>query len=201
MKRVKAVLFDADGVLTVPESLFAQIYAAEHDFNPKSFEQFFEDKFPDALVGRADLKQLIAENNDIWRWDGEVEDLLKLWFETENVQNEALLNYIAKLRNQGILCYVVTNQEKYRGKYMQDVMFKGKFDGFFISAEIGAKKPSTDFFKKVIEAICGKNPSLKPEDIIYFDDTQKHVDAGKRLGLDAHLYKNVEQVNDIIKPI
>jgi hypothetical protein len=36
----KAVLFDADGVLTVPEDMFSNIYARSHGFDPAELEPF-----------------------------------------------------------------------------------------------------------------------------------------------------------------
>lgn len=193
---MKVGLFDADGVLTLPEEMFSQIYARTHGMNPERFSQFFQQQFPAALIGEADLKELIDLNRDVWQYDGDIDVLLDEWFAGENIRNEELLGFIKGLRANGTPCYLATNQEKYRGAYMKEKMFAGEFDGFFISAELGVKKPNVAFYQKVLEQLQQTHPGLQARDILFFDDTLDNIDGALQLGIDAHYYEDFDQVKD-----
>jgi len=201
MCKIKAVLFDADGVLTIPGELFSVIYAKEKDFDSSRFENFFRQLYPQARIGKADLKELIAQNQDIWEWDGEIDDLLKIWFETENIQNKELIGLIAKIRAKGTPCYIATNQEKYRGEFMKEKMFKGKFDGIFVSSDFGVEKPDHKFFERVIKEIQKDTPDIKPGEIVYFDDSHGHIDSAKKIGLESYVYKDISHVKQILHSV
>lgn len=195
---MKVGLFDADGVLTLPEEMFSQIYARTHGMNPQRFSQFFQQQFPPALIGEADLKELLELNREVWEYTGDIDVLLEQWFSGENIRNEELLSYIQKLRANGVPCYLATNQEKYRGAYMKEKMFPGEFDGFFISADLGVKKPDAAFYQKVLERLTRLHAGLQPGDVVFFDDTMDNIDGAKQLGIDAYYYEHFDQVKQIL---
>jgi putative hydrolase of the HAD superfamily len=196
--KTQVILFDADGVLTLPEEVFSIVYARSHGFDVEPFEQFFRNDWQEIVTGKKDLKESIAENQELWRWDGSPEELLKFWFETEDVRNEELLEIISKLKAKGIFCYLATDQEKYRGEYMQSVMFKDIFDGYFISASLGVTKTNPKFFEMIIEQLQQKYPELRPQDITFFDDSQSKVDTACSVGINGQLYKDIEQVKALL---
>ncbi|MBP7820905.1 HAD-IA family hydrolase [Candidatus Saccharibacteria bacterium] len=194
----KCILFDADGVLTLPEEMFSIVYARSHALDPQPFEDFFRNEWQPIVTGSKDLKEHIKANPDLWQWDGSVDELLEYWFRTEDVRNEELLKLIAELKNKGIHCYLATDQEKYRADYMKNVMFKGLFSGYFVSAELGTTKTDPRFFELVLERLGVEHPGLEPSDVIFFDDSQSKVDTAKALGIDARLFETTDQVRSII---
>lgn len=196
---MKIVLFDADGVLTLPEEAFSVVYARSHGLDSRPFEQFFRNDWKPIVTGKADLKEAIAANPGLWQWHGDVDDLLKYWFETEDVRNEELIKLIHELKSQGIRCYLATEQEKYRGNYMRDVMFKGLFDGYYITAELGVSKTEPEFFRAIIDDLKRQYPEIEPEDITFFDDSQSKVDTACSVGVDGRLYTNIEQVRSTLR--
>lgn len=195
---MKIVLFDADGVLTLPEEVFSVVYARSHGLDPEPFEQFFRNDWKPIVTGKADLKESIAANPELWQWHGDVDSLLKYWFETEDVRNEELISIIQELKNQGIQCFLATEQEKYRGNYMRDVMFKDLFDGYYITAELGVSKTEPEFFRAIIADLERQHSGIKPSDIVFFDDSQSKVDTACSVGIDGRLYNDVEQVRNLL---
>jgi putative hydrolase of the HAD superfamily len=195
---MKVVLFDADGVLTLPEEAFSVVYARSHGLNPEPFEQFFRNEWKQIVTGKADLKESIAAHPDLWQWSGDIDGLLKYWFETEDVRNEELLALIQEIKSQGIPCYLATEQEKYRGNYMREVMFKDSLDGCYITAEIGVSKAEPAFFQDIIDDLKRKYPEIEPKDIMFFDDNQSKVDTACSVGVDGRLYTGVEQVRSYV---
>lgn len=194
---MRAYLFDADGVLTVPEELFSHVYAKRYDLPIEPFKRFFKEQFPAALIGQADLKELITSNKDVWQY-GTPDEIMNDWFEGEDLRNSQAIAVVEELRRRGEKCYLATNQERYRGRYMKTVMFDGLFDAYFVSGEIGVMKPHVEFFEHVLESIQSNIPGITPDNIIFFDDTPDHVDGARRCGLNAHLYERIDQLKALL---
>lgn len=195
---MKIALFDADGVLTLPEEVFSVVYARSHGLDPEPFEQFFRNEWKPIVTGRADLKESIEANPQLWQWHGDVDSLLNYWFETEDVRNEELMDLIRELKNHDIRCYLATEQEKYRGNYMRDTMFKDLFDGYYVTAELGVSKTEPEFFHAIINDLKRHYPEIEPEDIVFFDDSQSKVDVACSVGINGQLYTTVEQVRNLL---
>lgn len=184
---IKAILFDADGVLITGDK-FINHAQRELNISPEMTAAFFKGKFKECLVGKADLKVEIAPYLQKWGWTKSPDEFLTLWFDVEHHTNKPLLRAIENLRKTKILCYVATNQEKYRSVYIKDYMkIQPLFDGFFASNEIGFCKPDKDFFTFIIDRI-----NIKPEEILFWDDTPAHVEGAKEIGINAELYSDFE---------
>ena len=118
---IKVLLFDVDGVLANGEP-FSRSLARDYAITLEKTSSFFRGPFLECLVGKADLKRLLTPYLLSWGWQGSVDDFLACWFRAEHAINEALLHSVTELRQQGILCYLATNQEQYRTTYILDQM-------------------------------------------------------------------------------
>lgn len=194
----KVALFDADGVLTLPEEIFSVVYTRSRGLDYAPFETFFTTEWLDFVTGKRDLKQHIAEHPEFWQWDGMPDDLIRYWCEVEDVRNQPLVALIAQLRASGTRCYLATEQEKYRAEYMQTVMFPGAFDGHFVTAHIGQRKNQPEFYQHIIDQLRADDPHITPADITFFDDSQSKIDTARAVGINAQLYKNVAQVEALL---
>jgi FMN phosphatase YigB (HAD superfamily) len=192
------LLFDADGVLTLPEEVFSVVYARSHGLDPEPFEQFFRNDWKPIVTGEKDLKDSIAENPELWQWQGDIDDLLEYWFKTEDVRNEELIELIQELKNRGVPSYLATEQEKYRGEYMKNVMFKDLFAGYFVTAELGVSKTEPKFFQMIIDDLKRHHPEVDPKDITFFDDSQSKVDTANSAGINGQLFTGVDQVKTFV---
>lgn len=192
----KIILFDADGVLTIPEELFSVVYARSHGLDPMPFEMFFKSQWHDFVTGKRDLKEHIKSNPDLWQWPGKPEELIEYWCKIEDIRNQEMVNLVRIIRKGGLSCYLATEQERYRGEYMKNVMFKDLFDGYFVSAEIGYKKSDPTFFEIILQLLRADHSELVPGDVIFFDDSQSKVDAALTAGLDAQLFEGIHTVTE-----
>jgi HAD superfamily hydrolase (TIGR01509 family) len=61
--------------------------------------------------------------------------------------------------------------------------FAQRFDGVFASAELGVAKPDAAFFLKVTQAL-----NLSPQEILFWDDFDKNVEAARAIGWHAEHY-------------
>ena len=186
---IKAVIFDVDGVIIVPYKIFSQRIVEEYGANPESFSQFFNEVFPKCLVGEADLKKEMQPYLKEWNWDDSVDKLLDYWFRNESNLDERVLKTVQQLRERGIKCYLGTNQEKYRTEYFKNQLGLGNvFDGVFSSAYIGYIKNKPQFFEYVLKQLQG----IKPEEILFIDDSEDNIENAKHSGIQAYLYRNFE---------
>jgi len=185
----KAILFDVDGiVITGRKQLFSRSLAERQGIPREDVEEFFLNNFRKCSFGKADLKEEIAPYLAKWRWEGGVDDLLKFWFEAENTKDQEVMQIITNLRNRGIKCFVATRQEKYRLQYIWEVVgLKDYFDGIFSTCNIGYDKKDPEFFRYVFKEL-----GLKPEDIMFFDDSQANIENARSLGVEAYLYNSIE---------
>ena len=189
------VLFDVDGVLAQPPRLFSEIYSNKYGVDINELQPFYKSNdFKNAILGKADLKELIIKHSDKWHWHKDPQILIDMWFAGEHVVNNELLDIVNKLRDKGIPVYLATQQEKYRAKYINDIMFPNKFDGSFVSCDIGHTKQVPEYWNYILE----KLNKYEPKNIYFFDDTQSCVDAARLAGINSILYNSVEQVNKIL---
>lgn len=183
--KTKAVIFDADGMVITNTTRFSDRFSQEFGVDYAAMLPFFEGEFKQCLIGQADLKVVLKPYLAKWNWDKPIEELLEYWFSSEHNIDKQVTNFVQKLRNQGIACYLGTNQEKYRIEYMKKKMgFSEIFDGIFSSADIGYKKPHPEFFEYIFEKLS----PIKKKEVWFWDDTQENVEGAKEFGFTADLY-------------
>lgn len=193
---IKAILYDVDGVLIdiSIEKAQAQI---ERDWgiSPQQTAQFFHHEFVECLTGEKDLKEEITPYLKKWGWNSSVNAYLDYWFTTQDKRNTEVINDIKILKEKGIHVSIATNQEKYRAEYLANKLgFKMLFDDFFASSTFGIMKKHPEFFEKIITSI-----KYKPNEILFWDDTPKYVEAAKSIGIHGEVYTTYENYKEIMK--
>jgi putative hydrolase of the HAD superfamily len=190
---IKTVLFDADGVIINGE-LFSDVLERDYGLTKKNTLDFFKGKFLDCLTGKADLRQEIEPFLKTWNINKSVDDFLKYWFESEHKINEQLIIYINKLKEKGINCYIATNQEKYRTKYLlEQTGFSKIFNNVFSSAQLGYRKPHENFYLSIIDKL-----KVNKNEILFWDNSMSHIEAAKQFGIQAELYSNFDRFKNIM---
>lgn len=195
---IKIALFDADGVTTSPKR-FAVDLERDHEVTPDELLPFFQGPFQACLVGKADLKVEIAPYLALWGWQGSVDEFLLYWFRSEHEINATVVKGIERLRSSGVACYLATNQERYRTQYMRAEMgFGNVFNGIYASADAGCKKPSIEFYQKLLQAI-DPTRSVRHEEIIFWDDTEANVLAARIFGIQAFQFTGDEGFTQVLE--
>ncbi len=183
---IKALLLDVDGVLVVGGT-FSESLARDHGITRETMAPFFRECLPACLLGRADLREELSKYVQGWGWQQSVDDFLRYWFTAEQTVDNQLVLAIQLMRQQGMQCYLATNQEKYRSVYLWNKMgFNKKFDGLFVSSQIGYMKPDTAFYQHILQTLN----NILPHEILFWDDNEENVVAASKVGLRAELYTN-----------
>jgi putative hydrolase of the HAD superfamily len=181
---IKALIFDVDGVI-VNTGFFSEKLAKDYGTPLDITLPFFKGRFQDCQIGKADLKEELENIKSDWGWVDSTNKLLDYWFEDSKNIDQNLINDINNYKRRGIKCFLGTNQEKYRIEYLRDeVGLRKIFDGIFVSAEIGFRKPAKKFF----EYISSKLIDIDASEVLFWDSDQEVVDAVREYGFNSELY-------------
>jgi putative hydrolase of the HAD superfamily len=179
---IKAIVFDADGVLFTGE-WFSFRLEREYGLPREQTRAFFHGPLEECILGRADLREVLPPFLEEWGWPHDLDAFLREWF-SNVVVDRRLLDRIARLRQHGLLCCLATNQDKYRVKYMKRVMgFDNQFDHVFSSSQIGCKKTDRAFFQYIEQAL-----DLHADALLLWDDSADNVHTARSRGWYAELY-------------
>jgi putative hydrolase of the HAD superfamily len=188
--KYKAIFFDADGVVLNNPYQFSDRLEKEYGILHETLQPFFTGVFRECSVGKADLKDELVKVMGDWGWKGTVEELLDFWFKKGTTVDHDVATYISELREDGVRVFLATDQEKYRGVYLRELLGAGQLvEEVFFSAEMGVSKKELSFWETVLE-----KTGLKKEEVFFTDDDQKKVEAVQGLGIDSCLYTNLDDL-------
>jgi len=192
---IKAILFDADGVvIKLRGKYFSQRLAEKQGLSIEDVMPFFKGDYQLCATGKADLREVLPKYLKEWNWTGSIDDLLEFWFEAEKDLDDEVMQIIDQQRAKGIRVGVATDNEEYRSKYLlEKVGLSQRFNDLFISCRMGVKKSNPDFFIQVLQVT-----GLKPDEIQYWDDDQKNVDIATQQGIDGRLFVSAKETEVVI---
>lgn len=178
MSAIKAVLWDADGVLQeVPGGWRPLLNEA---IGPDRTEALLAEVWPvakEAMCGRGDL---VAELDRLLVAQGlsDAADRIKeVWGTFTRFDDTRAL--VARLRASGVGCHLATNQDPLRADYMRRRLgYDDVMDSCFYSCDVGAAKPSGRYFTQVLAAL-----DLRADQVAFVDDTEVNVVAAGKLGI------------------
>jgi HAD superfamily hydrolase (TIGR01509 family) len=190
---IKAVIIDFDGVVYLENMRFSKLLNSRFNIPDEKVMSFFRDELIRCQLGQADLKKELVKYIKTWQIKSTVEKLMEMWFENGKI-NDKLVSIISELRTRGIVCVLVTDNEKYRMNYMMEKYNLEKiFDKIVTSYDIGARKPNRKVYDFIFSSL-----NLKPRECLYFDDSEKNIEIGKKLGIKSYVFENNNEVRKII---
>jgi putative hydrolase of the HAD superfamily len=181
------ILFDTDGVIIQREMYFSQRFSEEFGVPLEKILPFFKQEYQLCIVGKADIRVELSKYVIEWGWKKTVDELLAYWFSHESKINEQMLKEVKVLRNTGVRCYLHTNNEKYRSKYLFEKLgLKKYFDGAFSSAGLGFKKPQQEFWSSIYNYLD------KPDkhSVLVWDNEEGNIHSARDFGFKAELYSD-----------
>lgn len=174
--RIEVLLLDADGVVQTPRTGWLE---RMHDLGGPGFveEAFAVEKT--TLTGEIDLKPLLE---GILRRRGSsaaAEEILEIWYDI--VPDPEVLALVDRVRAAGVRCVLATNQQSYRGGFMQRALgYQEHFDDAFYSCDMGLAKPDPAYFTHIVRRL-----DLTPERALFVDDVPANVAGAREAGLHA----------------
>lgn len=183
---IKTILFDMGGVIFVQDTdeafrRFTEIGVDAHkyigDYGQKGiFLEVENGKITDEEF-RAELSKLVGRE---LTWD----EVQHCWLGFLHSVPADRLENLSKLRRDYRIC-LASNTNPFIMAYTRSDRFSGHGHGIsdyldkeYCSYEMGCCKPSEDFFRKILES-----EGVKPEEVIFVDDSQKNIAAAESLGI------------------
>lgn len=190
MKKPRVIIYDNDGMVT-HGGRFSEQYAKEFGVDIAVMASFFDGPFKKCLVGKADLKEELGKVLETWQWKGTADELMQYWFSIGDTLHADVYASISKLKEQGLIVCLATNQEKYRAAYLLNKLsYEKVFDEIFSSAELGAYKHSTEGLEKISQILKEKYNVSDKGEILYWDDREANVESLHKMGFNAQQYRD-----------
>lgn len=186
----KAVIFDVGGMTIKMDKYFSQLFSEKYSLPLDDMLKFFNNEFQQCLIGKADLKKELKKYLKNWGWKKSLNEFLNYWFKNESIKNKKMIASIIKLRKAGIKCYLATDNEKYKLKYLLNKKkLKNIVDEVFTSVNFGCLKKQQKFWQLVYKSL-NQTTKIKKQEILVWDDSLRNVLAAKQFGLQTELYKD-----------
>jgi len=172
---IRALLMDADGVLQRPAKGFLADFAELGDGWGFVKDIFAEE--PRTMTGKVDLAEVLAEVIERRGLSITPNEVIALWCRIE--PDQAMLDLVARARAAGVTTVLATNQQSYRGGWMQQNLPYGDyFDRSFYSFEVGLAKPEVAYFEHIINQL-----GIAANEAVFVDDLPSNTRAAHRAGL------------------
>lgn len=186
---IKTIFFDADGVIIKKHDYYSKELAKEFNISIDNINAFYKGDFLLCEAGKADLKEKFAPYLKSWGVTKSVDEILVDWFSYGNELDKKVVESIKNLRNQGMKCFVTTNNEKYRVEFFKkNLGFDSLVDGIFSSCDLGYFKKQPEFWTEVLKKLS----NVKKEEVLVLDDDMKNVESAKAFGFNAEFYSDFE---------
>ena len=183
---IKAVLFDADGVVQqqtlILHSVLTDVLGAPRHSVDEMYRDVWEAEGP-ALTGEADFGAALSAVLEKWGMPGRLQDLIDASMSIH--VDCAITRIVRRLRKAGFICCLASNQMTYRARYMSEKLgYADIFDKEFYSCHIGHKKPDPTYFMAILEEL-----GLAPCEVLFIDDVEANVAAARQLGIAASVFQ------------
>lgn len=198
MKKPKAVIYDNDGMITHGVR-FSDKYSKEFSVDITSMSPFFEGPFKKCLIGGADLKEELEKVLEVWKWKGTADELMQYWFATGEDLYEDVYASISKLRKQGLVVCLATNNERYRVQHLiKKLSYDKIFNQIFFSADLGVYKHSPEGLEKIFQSLREQYAISDKGEIMYWDDREDHVEILNAEGFNGQLYRDYPSFRSVL---
>jgi putative hydrolase of the HAD superfamily len=185
MAGLKAILFDADGVIQRPSADFRSACGALLGNSGDALELFMRELFAvekPSLTGQRDFVEDLMEVLGRHGAAERLNDALAIWTAIE--ADAAMHEAIAALRAQGLVCCLATNQQKFRGRHMSEALgYARLFDHEFYSHALGLAKPDPAYFRAIVDRLA-----LPAAELLFIDDHEANLTGAREAGLQAALF-------------
>lgn len=187
----KAVIFDFGGVLADPDEKIVKAFIMETFRFPLSEVEDVKKQRLEALgagstesefwLDMAKSKNLVLPENWLEKFHALIKKSLYV--------NEDMYLLVSKLKETETLVGMLSNIDHRHAKIVRDHGLYQPFEPCLLSCEIGADKPHQKAYEILIEKL-----SLLPNDVVFIDDKIENVDAAKKAGIDAIVFKSAAQI-------
>lgn len=185
-----AVIFDLNGVFILSPKLsdrFKDVYGIEQErFLPAISDVMSHVRLP----GAENMYSYWQPYFKAWGLTIHEQEFTDFWFNAEQ-ENAEMVALARELKAKGLRLFILSNNLRERSAYY-DTHFPfldELFEKRYYSWQTGFIKPDVRCFQTVLT----KN-NLKPEECLFFDDSEKNVAVANSLGIEGYVFEGPGQV-------
>lgn len=185
---VKAIVFDIGNILLYENrnKLYKEL-SIKFNYDLEKFKEIREKYINLTSRGEIDEKEYL---NSIAIEIGisNIEDYYNSWMkicEDNSAVNTELLDLIKTLKEMGYVLASFTNITPLHNKIREKFDIYSHFDINLLSYKEKFRKPEIQFYQLLISKL-----NLKPEEILYIDDSENFLVPANQLGIKTLLFKN-----------
>lgn len=189
MGRFDLIAWDFDGVLNRNVIDGALIWARDFETDlgaPLADFQnyvFRSGRFRDVLIGKRDLRTVVANWIATAKLDHSPEDILDYWFAKDAHTDVEILALLKSIQCRHV---IATNNEAHRARFiLQDMGFSSVVEHMFAAGPMGTAKPSPEFFKQIEEW-----SGLPADRLVLIDDADANIKAAAKRGWQTFLFSD-----------
>jgi epoxide hydrolase-like predicted phosphatase len=188
--RIRAVLFDFAGVITVPMAPTVKAFALAAGADPRDFGELIFGDYggtDDTAWYRLERGEISLEEFREWGlaegasrgWDLDLAEFLRLLIDCD--LRADIVERVGRLRRDGYRTLLITNNVRefsadWRAKLPVDELFEFVID----SSEVGMRKPEPRIFQLALDKL-----GVAPEEAVLLDDIGVNVEAARAMGMHA----------------
>jgi HAD superfamily hydrolase (TIGR01509 family) len=192
---MKAVIFDLNGVFIQSPALSDRIHA-DYEVPKEEFLTALSEIMDRVRrPGGPDIYEEWMPYLQTWNINLSREEFLAYWFTAEK-ENAIMTAFARELKHRGWKLFILSNNFKERVQYYRDhfPFLEEIFDKLYFSCETGYLKPSVEAFTSIL-----REQEISPANCFYFDDSEKNVLVARVLGIHAHKFLGLDQVQEKLK--
>lgn len=200
MKQIKTLLFDFGDVFINLDKSAILKHLAQFGITKLSPEQIEKNKAYE--VGKLSSQDFISYYHTNLKTDNaSAEAITKAWNSILLDFPLQRLEFLKKLKKKGeFQLILLSNTNELHISWIKEHVnfyeeFKSYFDAFYLSHEINLRKPNANIYEFVLD-----QHQLKPEEVLFIDDTKENTDAAKSLGFHVwNINPETEDVTSLFK--
>ncbi|MGA1790844.1 MAG: HAD family hydrolase, partial [bacterium] len=113
------------------------------------------------------------------------EDFKRVW-SGAFIQNKEIFPLIKALKPDYRLCLLSNTNPIHFEEIQRKISILSEFELFFLSFRLGVSKPNPSIFQKALVHL-----KAMPDECVYIDDIDVHVQAARKIGLNGIVYQDV----------
>ncbi len=192
---IKAIIFDIGGVLIENHqkerhSLMAKFLKIPYE----DFHSYYKVFRSDLMTGKINEEQLCKKAAIYFNSQNHNEiDYEKFVLSVTYEERKNVIKLVYKLKEKGYRLAFLSNISEYSARFIEK-KFSGIFETAVFSCRVHILKPDVKIYHEVLNRL-----NLKSEEVIFIDDEQTYIEASKKLGFNAILFTNAEQLESDLK--
>ena len=197
---IHAVLFDYGGVIAEEGFYNGLVDLAEkqsldvHSMPEQGMKAVYDSGFVLGHGTAADFWALLRKRTGLEGDDGFLTDRIFVGFQIRYW----MIELVRRLRAKGYVTGILSDQTHWLNELDKRDHFFREFDHIYNSYYLGKGKRDPSLFTDVVNDL-----KLQPAEVLFIDDSEKNVQAARKMGLEAILYVDqerfVSELEDILK--